>query len=221
MPLSIRSLACLLLLFVGATDAVAAQEYNLRSGDRLEINFYTASGAEIPEITGERVVDRNGNIFLPYVGTVSVTNLDATGVRDRLLELYSVYYDNPVVDVQAFLRVSVTGSVLRPGNYFVDPSSTLLDALATAGGATPDVTISNINIPSDPSQVRLVRDGSTSILDLRADVVDREVVDTRVQSGDWLFVPVKESSRWRDNLLFLGSILSVATSIAFLITLSN
>ena len=59
------------------------------------------------------------------------------------------------------------------------------------------------------------------ILDLRADEVDREVVDTRVQSGDWLFVPVKESSRWRDNLLFLGSILSVATSVTFLITITN
>lgn len=213
-------LVALLALLLVPTGAMA-QDYGLRSGDQLQISFYTAAGEEIREITGERLVDRAGNIFLPYVGTVRVLGMDATGVRERLEELYASFYDSPVVDVQVQLRVSVTGSVMRPGNYFVDPSSTLIDALATAGGVTPDVTISNINIPSDPSRVRLVREGETRILDLRADAATPESLNLRVASGDWIFVPVKQRSRFRDDLLFLGSILSVATSVALLVTLVN
>ena len=223
MPTRPLFLLCAALPLVG--QPVLAQEpaevYALRPGDKIEVTVFTAAGQKIDVVEGERILDRSGKVFLPFVGTVQVMGLDQDELRQLLVDRYSPYYSDPVVNVKVMLRVNVTGAVSTPGQLFLDPTATVLDAVASAGGMGPEIAVSNIQIPADQSAVRLVRDGETTILNLRADEIQPEVLAMRIRSGDWIHVPYRPRSRIRDELLFWGNLISFAASVVGLIVLTG
>ena len=178
------------LLFV-LSPPLAAQNvaYTAHPGDQIDLKFYTASGAEVREISGSRWVDQNGQIYLPYIGQASVAGLDADGIRAQLANQFQAFYDGPVIEVAVKLHVNVTGTVRTPGHYYVEPTSTLVDALAIAGGSGGEIDFASQGGAADPSKVQLVRDGALEILDLRAEAITPEVFSRIVRSGDWLHVP--------------------------------
>lgn len=193
--------------------------YGVKPGDRVTTRFFSGAGEAQPAIAGERTVDREGQLFYPFIGPVDVQGLDASDIRQELERRYAPYYSNAVVDVIVALRINVTGAVRNPGNFFMDPSSTIVDAMSEAGGAGLDVAVTSIQIPSDPSRVRLLRDGEVRILDLRPDAASEEALELRVQSGDWVYVPPRSRSRIRDEVTFWGSLVSFTASIVGLVIL--
>jgi protein involved in polysaccharide export with SLBB domain len=206
---------------LGSPAMAQSQGYVIRPGDKLAISFFTAAGTAIPEITGERIVDRDGEIFLPYVGSLQVLGLDAIEVRELLEDRFGAFYSSPVIDVVATLKVNVTGAVPRPGSFFLDPTSTVVDAVSAAGGTGTGISFAGSgggSVASDPSAVRLVRDGVTSIIDLSADNATEDGTQL-VLSGDWIFVPPAGRSRWRDNIDFISSIVTLIAATAGLILL--
>lgn len=189
-------------------------------GDRVQISMFSAAGDPLEQVSGTRRVDREGRLFLPFVGLVQVRGLGASEIRELLERRYADFYSNPVIDVETEIRVNVTGAVRQPGNYFVPPTSTIVDALATAGGTASEVEFTGLGGAADPSRVRLVRRGQPPrILDLRAEMADSTVLNMPVRSGDWLHVPPQSRSRWRSNLQLVSSFLSVVGSVAALIVL--
>lgn len=215
--------ALLLLFLLGSTaprfPAQAQEGYAIRAGDRVATQLFSAAGEEVGVIGGERIVDRNGDVFLPFVGSIQVAGLDETALRDLLTRRYSTFYDQPVVDVRVELRVNITGAVGDPGQYFLDPTATIADAIAEAGGLGPEFAVSNLQIPSDPERVRLVRDGEATILNLRPEDVRDEILNMHIQSGDWFHVPYRRRSRVRDEVTFWGSVVSFAASVVGLVIL--
>ena len=212
--LILTTAAFLLAVGAHAQEIVPGGEtaYAVQSGDRIQLQMFTAAGVEVGEVEGERIIDRAGNVFLPYVGTVMVVGLDQGGIRELLVDRYSEFYSDPVIDVKVELKISVTGAVPQPGQFYLDPTATLAEALATAGGTTPEFAISAVFIPSDPTQVRLVRDGVATILNFRAEEVSQETLNMRIKSGDWLHVPYQPRSRVRDEIQFWGSVIGILTS---------
>lgn len=213
----LRSLAAaaLLTLVPLLAPPVSAQEpTGVQPGDQITTDFYTAGGQQIQAIEGTRLVDRDGNIFLPFVGTVRVAGLDAERIRTLLEQKYTPFYADPVVSVQVLLRVNVTGVVRAPGHYFLDPTTTIVDALSSAGGAGSELLESaNTGGAANVSEIRLVRAGKTIVLDLRPESVTPETLEMRIQSGDWIHVPPRPRSRVRDDIQFWGSLISVVTSV--------
>ena len=191
----------------------------VQPGDQVTIAFYTAAGTRLVEVSGERTVDPNGELFLPFLGTVSVVGMESADIRRLLEERYGALYSNPVVEVVTMINVNITGAVRSPGQYFVPPSATLVDALTRAGGATSEVDISIQGGAADPSQVRLVRDGVGTVIDLRPLTIRPQVVDLLVQSGDWLYVPRAPRSQLREDVAFWGSIFSTLFTAASLVVL--
>lgn len=185
-------------------------------GDQVDIEFFTASGAEVREITGSRWIDQNGQIYLPYIGLTTVTGRDSNGIREHLIQQFAAFYDSPVIEVTVRLRVNIAGSVRQPGHYFLEPTSTIVDALATAGGSGGEVDFASPGGAADRSRIHLVRDGELEILDLRAQNITPPMFSRLVESGDWLYVPAQSRSRWRDNIQLLGSILTVVASGVFI-----
>ena len=121
------------------------------------------------------------------------------------------------MDIAVRLRVNVLGSVRAPGHYFVDPTSNVIDAIAVAGGFTTELEYGAAGGgASDPSQVRLVRGEETRVLDLRAESETPEVFSIPILSGDWLYVPPRPRSRWRDEISFWGSVAALLSSVATL-----
>ena len=191
----------------------------VQPGDQVTITFYTSAGVELTEVSGERSVDASGEIFLPFLGTVSVAGLDSGGIRRLLVERYSALYSNPVVEVVTSVNVIITGAVRASGQFYVPPSTTLIDALARAGGVTSEVDTGLAGGASDPSQVRLVRDGAATVIDMRPLEIRPEVLALQIQSGDWMYVPRAERSRSRETITFWGSLIGTLFTAASLIVL--
>ena len=147
-----------------------------------------------------------------------VAGMSAPEIRDRLEEAYSSLYSNPVVDVASRIKVNVTGAVRSPGHYLLDPSSTIIDALAQAGGVGSEIDLGQY-AASDPAVTRFVRNGELFILDLRPNTEDPSVFSLPVQSSDWIHIPIASRSRVREQVQFWGGIVSLVTGTIALIVL--
>ena len=215
------ALAALLVpLSLSAQAGPAGTVVGIQPGDEVSIRVFTAEGLQVEEVSGARIVDSQGELFLPYIGSLNVAGLSATDIRVRLAEEYSRFYDSPVVEVTSRLKVNVTGAVRAPGHYLLDPSSTLIDALAEAGGIASDIDM-GYQGASDAGRARLVRNGQISVLDLRPETDDAEVFTLPVQSGDWIHIPIQERSRIREQVQFWSQVVGLALSTITLIVLAG
>ena len=82
----------------------------------------------------------DGKISLPLLNDVQAAGLTAMQLRDTLARELAQYLTNPEVsvivsDVQSF-RVSVLGEVQKPGVLRLGSTTTILEAIAMAGGLT-------------------------------------------------------------------------------------
>ncbi len=93
-----------------------------------------------PELTGTRYVSDQGQINAPLMGPIDVLGLSPTGAAKRIEMAYreGQYLIDPQVNlVMAAVRsqqISVLGEVGNPGRYPIETRTTVLDALAQAGG---------------------------------------------------------------------------------------
>jgi polysaccharide export outer membrane protein len=94
------------------------------------------------------LVESDGTIKIPYVGKVKAIGYSRTELENILMQLFSEYTRNPVVNIR-FLnyKVTVLGEVARPGIYSLpNERMTVLEALGFAGdltiaGKRQDVTV--------------------------------------------------------------------------------
>ncbi len=157
----------------------AASPVSLRPGDVVRVVI-----SREPALSGDVLVDDRGRAHLPILGSRSVDGASWSAVRDSILAEYARETGASEVSVIALQRVLVLGSVTSPGVYFATLSSTIADAVALAGGATPE---------GDLRRLRVVRDGET----LYAQVaVDSPAAQAGVRSGDQIFV---ERRSWFDR----------------------
>jgi len=191
----------------------------VRPGDLVEIRVFTAAGDELVEVTGERIVDPDGQLYLPYIGTITVTGMTATALRTLLETSYSRLYDRPVVEVTSRLKVNVTGAVASPGHYLLDPASTIIDALSEAGGVGAEIAVGGYGAASDAENSRLVRNGELYTLDLRPETSDPTIFELPIQSGDCIHVPIARRSRTREQITFWSSVISLAVGTISLVYL--
>lgn len=85
------------------------------------------------------VVNANGDINFPILGTIHVAGMTTQQLQDYLKKRISADVEDPSVTVRlANFTVVVTGEVNRPGRFGVNRERfSILDALAQAGDMTP------------------------------------------------------------------------------------
>ncbi len=164
----------------------------LRIGDALRVLVWRE-----PTLSGDFVVDQDGLITLPMLGTRKADQVPWAALRDSIMSGYKRELRTPTITLTPLRRVFVLGSVLRPGLYMLDPTFGLEGAVSLAGGAGPDGNL---------DRIRITRDGQV--------FPERIPVKTTpdkydVRSGDQLFI---ERRSWfdRNSTLLLTSIISLA-----------
>jgi protein involved in polysaccharide export with SLBB domain len=130
-------------------------------------------------MSGDFQVAANGRVILPRLGELDVASMNADSLQSFLTDKFKIYLNNPSIEILLLRRVSITGAVRTPGVYPLDPTLTISDAIALAGGAAPD---------GRRDKVQIRRGNETIAADLRNDTV---IADSPVQSGDQLYVPTK------------------------------
>ena len=170
----------------------------LRSGDLVRLRIWRE-----PDLSGDFVIDEMGTVVFPKVGPIRVLGINSDMLRDTLVKSYQVYLRNPSIDVTFLRRINVLGAVMRPGLYPVDPTMTLADVVALAGGATP---------LGRPDEIQLMRGNQVVTAQLGS---GNRVADIQMQSGDQLFVP--ERSWLQRNAGVVAA--AITASVSLLIAL--
>lgn len=125
----------ILSIAINTTLPEAARPFNLGSsaGSGVEL---TGTSAPLQNY----IVDNQGNIEFPVVGTLHVGGLTRIQAQNLIKEkIYPAYLkEEPIVNVRfKNYKISVLGEVTKPGAFTIENEQcTLLDALAMAGDLT-------------------------------------------------------------------------------------
>jgi polysaccharide export outer membrane protein len=133
------------LLCLGVT-ATLAEAQTLKPGDTLSISVM-----QDPKLDRTVIVDPSGQIAFPLAGHFRAHGLTPQAVENILKDKLRGNYKDESLDVTVALanaikdipeddlkpKVFITGEILRPGSYVVRQKTTLMQAIALAGGLGP------------------------------------------------------------------------------------
>lgn len=97
---------------------------------------------------GGYLIDENGNVSIPFVGSIKAAGLSRKDFTANLTERLKQYVEAPSVTVRLInYRITVLGEVAKPGTYTI-PSErvSILDAIGLAGDLTIYGKRSNIRV---------------------------------------------------------------------------
>lgn len=134
----------------------------------------------------------DGKISLPLIGDVPAAGLTAAQMQEAITEKLTPYYkDLPSVsvivqEVRSYV-IYVLGEVQRPAQYAVKRGTTLLQAVALAGGFTPFAATNNILVLR-----QTMEDHNEIALSARyKDIVSRQHPESNIllKPGDTIIIP--------------------------------
>ncbi|MEI7880837.1 MAG: polysaccharide biosynthesis/export family protein [bacterium] len=166
-----------------ALEAVFEQtERVLRKGDRIQVTIYAP-----PEpFTCPHVVDEDGRINIPLIGTMAVAGKSCGAAQRSIEKAYidqQIYKNVTVIIVPPEGEYTVSGEVIRPGPYPLGRDQTLMQALSRAGRYTEF---------ADQHRVMLLRNNERVEINLD-DIREGKRKDIVIISGDVVEVP---RSKW-------------------------
>jgi len=172
----------ILAITVTSLNPEASAIFNMGSTSSLQGN---TSGAANPTNTANGfLVDQDGSIQLPLIGSVPVFGLTTAQARAALEKRLVQYLKEPVVSLRLVnFRVSVLGDVSRPGVYPVNNERvSVSEALSMAG----DLTITAVR-----NNVLLIREDRGVREYIRLDLQSKDLFSSQyyyLQNNDVLYV---------------------------------
>jgi protein involved in polysaccharide export with SLBB domain len=162
-------------------DVPAGPDYVLGPGDGVSVDLWGGVSQRL-----RRVVDREGKLALPEVGTIQVNGRTLGDVQHLVQTALRSQFRNVEADVSLSrlrtVRIYVVGDVQYPGAYDVSSLSTALNALYEAGGPTSG---GSLRILKHYRGKQLVED--VDVYDLLLHGV--RAGSQRLESGDTVLVP--------------------------------
>jgi polysaccharide biosynthesis/export protein len=167
--------------FAPVEEVPVPVDYVIGPGDRLMIRVWGQVSIQV-----RTIVDRNGQIFIPKIGTLTVAGVKYAGLNDHLKREIGRVFRNFEISVSlAQLRtieVFVLGSAKSPGRYTVSSLSTLINALFASGGPSASGSMRNIELKREGKAIT-----NFDIYDLL--VFGDKTKDVPLQSGDVIYIP--------------------------------
>src|SRR6516164_4098566 len=179
----LRALGMLAVLCVA--HAADEPHYTVKAGDILAIAVWKE-----PDLTSNAVLVRpDGSFSFPLVGQVDARGKNVQELQNLITERLRKYIADPVVTVSVQEvkgnKVYVIGQVTKPGDFVVNPSVNVMQALSMAGGGTAFASLNNIII------LRRTPSGQVALPFHYNDVVHGKDLQQNVelQAGDIVVVP--------------------------------
>lgn len=125
----------LLMIIVSAEDIESAAPFNLINSMTTNPNSPDRGGQVQQQLY---LVDTNGNIEFPVVGTLNIGGLTRSEAIDLIKSKIEIYLKKPIINLRIMnFKITVQGEVVRPGVHTVSSERlTLPEALALSGDLT-------------------------------------------------------------------------------------
>ena len=163
------------------------------------------------------IIDRQGNIELPVIGTLHVQGLTTSEVTDIIKKRVSENVHDPYVRVELLgFHVNVMGEVKSPHRIYVQSQRySVLDALAEAGDLTEF---------AKPDAVTVIREQNGQKTYQRLNLADSQIFSSPyfyLQQNDVVYVEPNtikiDNSKYNQNNAFKLSVISTVVSAASVI----
>jgi protein involved in polysaccharide export with SLBB domain len=176
------------VVFLLAASPLAAQQrglvvsndsiYQLQPGDIINVSVWGHD-----EFSGQFQVNERGIVEYPGIGELNTNDLHLGQLRDTLRVALGAIFNRPFVTVTPLFRMAVLGHITSPGLYTVDPTMTVFDMIALAGGPSQD---------GDLNKIQLMRNGENLRFSFQDNALHgRTLQDLGVRSGDQVLVKRK------------------------------
>ncbi len=165
-----------------AAEPDAPRGLVLGPGDIVEMRMFGQ-----PDMNTQGFVADSGEISLPLLGAVDIGDLTPNDAQTRIESAYrdQGYFRDPQISLTLVehrsQQVAVLGAVNQPGRFSLSSRTTLLDALAEAGGITARGARSVILIHRG--------DAPRQRVDIDALVAGSGAGDNVLRAGDTIYVP--------------------------------
>ena len=119
---------------VQQTQSLTVNDYRIGPKDLLEIAVFG-----LPELSHTARVAEDGSINMALLGRVEVAGLTIQELEKKLASILDQQYTKEArvtVFIREYQKISILGAVGRPGQYELVGPTTLLQAIAQAGGLT-------------------------------------------------------------------------------------
>lgn len=164
------------------------------------------------------LVDANGNIDMPILGTIHIAGLNRMEAVKVIQDKLSEYLKNPAVSIQIQnYKVTVLGDVRSPGTFKIpNERITLLEALGLAG---------DLNLTGTRKNVLVIRENNGEKVEYRIDMTSKDLFSSPVyylQQNDVVYVEPNATARsqstiWRTSGPIFISLTSLIITTIILI----
>lgn len=180
------ALWCTAVALLSVSGLALAQDpnYTVKPGDVLSISVWKE-----PDLQRPALIRPDGSFSFPLVGEVNARGKTVADLNKIISERLARYIADAVVTVSVQEikgnKVYVIGQVNKPGEFIVNPSVDVMQALSMAGGTTPFASLGDIMI------LRRTATGKTALPFRYNDVIRGKRLEQNIdlQSGDVVVVP--------------------------------
>ena len=167
---------------------IQVNDYRIGPKDLLQITVF-----ELPELNQTARVAEDGSITMSLLGKVEVAGFTAQGLEQKLAALLGERYTTGGAHVTVFIReyqkISVIGAVGQPGMYELVGPTSLLQAIAQAGGLTAQAT-------TELYVYRTDADGGQERIVVRLDDLTSggdQALNIALQPKDVVMIPIEQT----------------------------
>jgi polysaccharide export outer membrane protein len=136
---------CFIVFAPFSVGLAAERVYHIGPGDVIEISVW-----KDPDLSRNLIVPPDGIISFPLIGSINVTHLAIPELRSIVTKKLAEYIPDATVTVMLIeinsLKAYVIGKVGKPGEFFINQETTVMQLLAKAGGLNPFASDGNIKI---------------------------------------------------------------------------
>ena len=207
----------MLTIVVSALDQDLARPFNLPA-----VSFVGTTGQVNPTALQSYLVDANGNIEFPVLGTIKLGGLTRIQAASLLKSQLKEYLKDPIVNIRTVnFKVTVLGEVISPGTYTIQNERlTILEAIGLAGDLT---------LYAKRQNVLVIREIDGKKTYNRVDLTSETVFNSPVyylSQNDVIYIEpnnsrVKSSSVGPNTTTVLGVISTLAGLATVIISITN
>ncbi|HZW39633.1 MAG TPA: SLBB domain-containing protein [Ignavibacteriaceae bacterium] len=134
-----------LLLMEATEGSIDPEAYLMGPGDKIFISILG-----IQDISSTLLVNQEGILYIPKVGSVDLNNLNLKTAKEKIKNKIFQYYKDVEVSVSLAdfrkIKVSLIGQVKKPASYTLTANARLLDLISLSNGFLKEANYRNIKV---------------------------------------------------------------------------